>query len=527
VVAVAVAALASAGPAAARPACPKDAPKGPNDPPCHPYLADAPYPIGHANTYSQHSTRSPGVTEEDEVTVVTGTVAAIPIGAIFSPRYPDGTRIVWGPGVSATADSQLYKINYDTGAIIDVYTRPTDEGSVPTQEAAISRTYGFLDRNNHVYRAAGAGIEVLADAVKGDPMSPIKLLKRWHLPPKAMCRANDHVVGMTLLYDGRLAFATNQGMVGVMPRRPKKMRPKNLIVFSINGRECKDSAVPEDALESVTNSISADERGGIYVLTDLAQHRIRARRHSLRELWRTRYSTGTAGGGGVRLDRGSGSTPALMGTRRGQDRMVVITDGQALMHMTLMWARGIPEDWKGLPGRPRRIACEEPLRFGDPNATESASEQSVVVRRYSTYAPNNQLRNTDLIQTLPLGQTPQMAIGGLAGQFPQVAPYGFSRIDWKPKQRKCVTRWTNTEVSIPNGVPFMSSGSRMVYGIGQRDGINGLEGMDMRTGESRLWVPAGPAFSQNAFYSALNIGPDGSMWTGGFNGFTKYAVGGS
>jgi hypothetical protein len=62
----------------------------------------------------------------------------------------------------------------------------------------------------------------------------------------------------------------------------------------------------------------------------------------------------------------------------------------------------------------------------------------------------------------------------------------------------------------------------MVYGIGQRGGVNGLEGMDMRTGKSVLWVPSGPAPGQNAFFSATTIGSDGSVWTGGFSGYTKF-----
>ena len=73
-------------------------------------------------------------------------------------------------------------------------------------------------------------------------------------------------------------------------------------------------------------------------------------------------------------------------------------------------------------------------------------------------------------------------------------------------------------------MPFVSGGSRLVYGIGQRNGINGLEAMDMDTGESRFWVPAGPAPSMNAFYAASTINTDRSLWTGGLYGYTKYEV---
>ena len=322
--------------------------------------------------------------------------------------------------------------------------------------------------------------------------SPIALITRYKLPPRAMCRPDDKVVGVTILYDGRIAFVTSQAMVGVIPRQPKRMTDENLIVRSINGEDCDDPSVPIEDLEKTSNSVSSDQGLGLYPLTDEAQYKFRVRGDSLRQVWRAPYQTGTAEGGGVRLDQGSGSTPALMGTRPDDDRFVVITDGQRLMHLTLVWRNRIPRDWEGLPGRPRRIACEHPVNFGDPEREASQSEQSVTIRGYAAFVPNNELRNVDQISQLPIGQTPQQLAAGLAGQFPQHAPYGFERIDWRPRAQTCKTRWVNQQASIPNGVPYMSAGSEMVYGIGQRDGINGLEGMDAQTGESLLWVRPAP-----------------------------------
>jgi hypothetical protein len=182
------------------------------------------------------------------------------------------------------------------------------------------------------------------------------------------------------------------------------------------------------------------------------------------------------------------------------------------MHLVLMWRDS------------GRIACEFPIDFGDKSRTASASEQSVVVRGYASFVPNNELSNAEALAAIP-NPTAQMAAAGLAGQNPAQAPHGFERIDWDPATRRCRMAWVNKEVSIPNGVPFASAGSRMVYGIGQRNGINGLEGMDLNTGESKLWIPAGPSPSQNAFFSASSVGDDHSLWTGGFQGYTKYDVG--
>ena len=61
----------------------------------------------------------------------------------------------------------------------------------------------------------------------------------------------------------------------------------------------------------------------------------------------------------IRLGPGSGSTPSLMGTKADDDRFVVITDGQALMHLVLFWRDEVPDDWEPIaPGKDPRIACE-------------------------------------------------------------------------------------------------------------------------------------------------------------------------
>ena len=58
----------------------------------------------------------------------------------------------------------------------------------------------------------------------------------------------------------------------------------------------------------------------------------------------------------------------------------------------------------------------------------------------------------------------------------------------------------------------------MFYAIGARDGIWGLEGLDMTTGESRLRVETGSNPTHNSFYADTQIAPDGTVWTGTFGG---------
>jgi len=148
---------------------------------------------------------------------------------------------------------------------------------------------------------------------------------------------------------------------------------------------------------------------------------------------------------------------------------------------------------------------------------------------------------------LALGALAQNTVSALEGGLPDKAPFGLERIDWDPETRTCETVWANSEVSVPNGIPSISQGSGLVYGAGQRNGQWGLEGLDFETGESRLWVEAGPGTCrpelmmilsilpgvadvlevvpdscENSFYAATTIGPDGTVYQGTLNGVSRY-----
>ena len=511
------------------------APDG-HQPPCNPYIADSAYPTAHLNNYAQDSTLIRGPEPGDSVTVKNDLLPAVPIGAGFSPQYPDGKVAVWLSTITAVEDGAMYKVDAADGKLIASYTKLTGSRELPNNDApAISRTYGFVDYRNRYYRASGPQIEVIGDLEPDNSQSAIGRLALYELTPATRCRADDYVIGLMPMWNGQVGFSTYRGVIGVFtPDRPEGIEA-DLTVYSINGAErCADASISDAELETTSNNPASDEQLSIYPITDAALYRIDLVGGALRLGWRGEYQTGNEGGGGVRLDSGSGSSPTLMGNNDKRDRFIVITDGAPVMNLVLFWRDAIPADWQPIaPGKDRRIACETPLTFGDPNATATQSEQSVVVRGYSSFVPNNQLRNTVATDTL-LGllaqlpgaaetvQTMNMALAGLMGPVPVNAPHGFQRVDWDPASRTCVVKWVNPEVSIPNGVPFVSVSSGIVYGIGQRNGINGLEGMDIDSGESVLWVPGSAAPSYNGFYTALSIGPDGTAWTGGFLGYTQY-----
>lgn len=483
-------------------------PVGPLEPPCNPHLADSAWGASHRGSYASGSSAYPGPRPGDDVrwqhVRLPGAPTQVPIVIDFSSRYPDGNRAAWMSVVSNPDVSGVHKVNAATGEVIDTVTSPPRGDG-----ATITGAYNLLDRDDHLFVGRQRSLDVFGDAEPGRLESPIETVAALALPDAALCGPKDKLVGITMTYDGYVAYASERGAVGVVPRALDRFDADHLRTLKL--ADCGD--------EIVSNSISADEDGGIYVVTSKAMHRVQWDGKSLRSAWRAEYETGK--GGGVRLGDGSGSTPDVVGTRRDRDRFVVITDGRPLMHLVLMWRGRIPRDWKPIaPGKDRRIACEVPVTFGDENAAESSSEQSVLTSGYASVVVNNKLRNEAMFADLPPAQ--RQIAAALAGGDPLNAPYGMERIDWDPKTRTCKKVWANQAVSIPNGIPTMSTNSGLVYGQGQRNGAWGLEGLDFATGKQVLRVPASPGLDSNSIYAATEVGPGGAIWQGTAGGIDIY-----
>ena len=400
--------------------------------------------MAHRGSYEQHSSPWPGPAPGQEIAYEHAQVEGVPLVLMFSAPYPDGGVVVWGAVVGSR--QRLVKLDHATGQLLAGWSAGEDQTGGTGGAAAASGVYSVLDRDNHVIVGRDRFLEVYGDRVPGQRSSPIDQLRRFALPPRAFCRASDRLVGLNMLSDGMVAYATQQGVVGVLPREPGWMEERNLRVVSLNGERCADPNVPDDQLEQISNSIAIDERGGIYAVTSEAMHKLAWNGSRLARRWKTPYRTGGAAGG-ARVGEGSGSTPALMGVPGDRDRFVVITDGQKLMHLVLFWRDRVPRGWEPIaPGRDPRIACEVPVRFGDPQATDSVSEQSVLVRGHASVVVNNHLRLDQVFAQLP----PQAQLyTNLAAQDPTEAPYGVERIDWDPRTRTCRSRWANRDVSMP------------------------------------------------------------------------------
>ena len=493
--------------------------------PKNPYLADGINPLPHGDPGQQDATPIPGPMDQtrrlsdDELTYKY--LGPGYFGIYTSSPYADGRRVLWANGVNG-----IYKLDEETYDIIDhlpsemAEKYPEEWGHGISEKLdrnnrstafftamkalkplqSLSGIYAMVGSNNWFYFANKDGsIVAYGDAVDGDPSSGIVEKARFQLPAGEAGAS----VGINMTYDGWIVFPTEDGiMIAVsMDLAEYKSIP-------MKHRDEEDISTHGTGYGWVRNAIAVDKDGGIYVAS---------RNHMHKVIWTgERLSTDEADGAWTAKYRngwkeGTGATPSLMGFGE-EDKFVVITDGDIRMNVTLFWRDEIPEDWETIDGAPsRRIAGLAPVTMGEMNVQEIQSEQTNIVAGYGVFVVNNTPRNTPFF--IPKeGVGRGLAIGPL-GSNPKFQPYGIQKFEWNPELRRLEQAWVNEDISSPNGVPWVSTGSGQVYFIGARNNEWTLEAVDWRTGEPTFHYVIGGQKYNNEF-SGPTIDEKGRIFVG-------------
>ncbi len=448
----------------------------------HPHVADSPWPMSHANSWA-HASVDPSEYEgggSGALQVDFTSTELVSITLAISGQYPDGGRVAWG-----SSYTKIFKLDAS--------------GEVPALLAELPRTqqpmgliagaYTVLDEHGVFWSTQDDTIEAHTDADPLDRSSAIVKVGSWTLPDPADAES---IVGLAMTWDGRLAFATSEGRVGIIDRGLQQ------VMFG----------PPMD--EEVSNSIAVDERGGIYVVGSKSVARFVWTGEVLSldaadGAWKVPYEAGDGTIKPGRLGPGSGSTPTLMGG--GRDGLLVITDGRDVMHLVALWREDIPSDWEGLGGDfDRRIAGSVPVTFGDPTRTTSFSEQSVLVDGWRAVVVNN-----------TYGDYETAIEPVLAG----VAPPGIEQFEWDPSSRTLRSTWVVPDVSCPNGIPAMNRATQRMHCIGRRGETWTLESIDWETGDVDPPIELGSEDQYNSVYAATEVGPGGDIWSGTLTGVVR------
>jgi hypothetical protein len=284
--------------------------------------------------------------------------------------------------------------------------------------------------------------------------------------------SDDKVISALPDWRGRIWFITVDGVVGWVSPRSGAIRSKDLG-------------------EPIGNSFAVDEKGSVYVVTDGALYRLRAKNGKVRELWRRGYrNTGEVKPG--QTQAGSGTTPTLLAG----GKLVAITDNDDPMNV-LAFKRAINPHG-------RRKVCKEPLF----EAGASATDQSLIGAGRSLIAENN------------------FGYSISATQSGRTSEPGLQRVKIGKDLRGCRTVWRSEEVA-PSVVPKASAKTGLVYTYTKPEGSATddpwyLTALDFDTGETVWKRLAGEGLGFNNNYAPITIGPNGRIYLGVLGGLVAF-----
>ncbi|HMC06192.1 MAG TPA: hypothetical protein VKG89_02235 [Solirubrobacterales bacterium] len=327
--------------------------------------------------------------------------------------------------------------------------------------------YFFLDRHD---RAVAPTTTRHVYVVGETPGPGLSLRRDYDLT--AAVPSGDKVISALPDWSGRIWFASTDGVVGWVARRSGKVHSRPLH-------------------SPIGNSFAVDERGGVYVVTDRALYRLRARHGKVRIVWRHRYpNDGTVKPG--QTQAGSGTTPTLIDG--GRD--VAITDNADPVHVVVFKRRAHAGG--------SRVVCRRALF----HKGASSTDQSLIGAGRSMIAENN------------------FGYSIAATQNGGVTARGLQRVDLDRDGRGCRTVW-RSRVRAPSVVPKVSGRAGLVYTYTKPQRADGqdawfLTALDFDNGRTVWSRLAGEGLGYNNNYAPVTVSPRGIAYLGALGGITRF-----
>jgi hypothetical protein len=375
-----------------------------------------------------------------------------------------------------------------------------------------SGTYVLVDRDNVLYAAYG---ETLYGLALINPKRPDQgIAPRYRLDDVINkiqgkpAPEGTKLSGLSMTYDGHLVLTFTNG-VGVIDRN---LDPDSAQFYGLGQGE------------QITNSIAIDDKGGIYVASNLLMHKLVWTGSTLSDkasdgAWTSPYlNSGQELPPIIKVNNGTGSTPTLMGFGKKDDKLVVITDGAKQMNLVAFWRDAIPAGFVQKPNTlSNRIADQIPVTCGfDPLPEWIQSEQSVVVSGTGAFVVNNipqtvapelaAVNNNKILQVSLMGPAYETS-------------YGAQRFEWDPTQDAWHSVWTRPDVSSTSMVPIHSQSGNMALINGYRPAYGWeVVGLDWNTGKTAHHTIFGDANFGNGAYAILEYLKNGDLIFNSFSG---------
>jgi hypothetical protein len=277
--------------------------------------------------------------------------------------------------------------------------------------------------------------------------------------------ADDAIISALPDWNGRIWFASRNGIVGTIDRKTGAMKSVT-------------------TGEHMGNSFTIDSDGSVFVVTDRALYRWEAAPDGTpRKVWDSEYDNdGTKKPG--QTQNGSGTTPTLIGKDR-----VAITDNADPINV-VVYGRKEPA-----------VSCKVPVF----EKGASSTDQSLIATPDLIVVENN------------YGYT-----GPTAVEAGNTTTPGLARVDLHPSGRSCKVAWTSQEIA-PTVVPKLSASTGLVYTYTKPKTSDGtdpwyLTAIDVRTGKTAFKALAGDGLGFNNNYAPITLGPDGTAYVGVLGG---------
>ena len=336
--------------------------------------------------------------------------------------------------------------------------------------------YFYVDERDRAVISTTRSIRVVA--ITGRASNPSFELTRVY-DVSSVVPADDQINSAIPDWSGRLWFVSRfHGVVGVVDQSTGRLL----------------DSIRLD--EPIGNSFAADEKGGVYIVSDAAMYRFGLDRGGrIKTVWRDEYeNSGIVKPG--QFTAGSGTTPTVMG-----NHYVAITDNADPMNVVVYRRAANVGAGRG------RVVCEQPVFEAGASATENsliATDNSIVVENNYGYAP------------------PPAATMAGATTTP-----GFERVDVAQNGKSCRTVWHSDEIA-PSVVPKLSLANGLVYTITKPPGSPDawyLTAIDFDTGETEWSRLMGTGLYYNNHYAGISIGPGGDLYIGVLGGTVRVADG--
>jgi hypothetical protein len=463
------------------------------EPPANPWAADSPWPQFHRNSHAQAASPLAGpragevlVAQTIRAPAGTGT----PTQMHLSERYPDGSRTAWSTTLNSIVKARVSGDRFEIADVLRLHRGPGLVSYWNMQLARGNKAFVPNPRERSIMR--------FGDSDPDDPMSRIVKEAEFALPASV---PGDPIV-LNLSQDGWVVFFTEGGWLGAVKQDFSEAR-----YFDLSG---------EIADNTIHNSFPLDENGVAYFVSFDALTAVQWTGESFRVVWRAPYDfrgpdcpapSRSKLREVLRVFRGerctgSGTTPTLLTV--GDDRLVAVVDGHDRNNLVFFWRDRIPDSWRGLPGRDRRVAAVVPL----PLAT-SAGEGFTV-------------------ENSPATAFGLVVVAQFAGFAPDCTPpMGVQAVRWISATDHAEIAWQRPDVHF-NGVPTISRASGMVYGVGRSE-VGKCDfvyrGLDLATGATRVEgiLGRGREFLDQGNTHALN--DDGSLIYGSPTGMVRVRAG--